>query len=147
MKERRRTTPLDLRKDARCEGATGVPEDPRTNRITEAVIGCGMAVANTLGPGFLEKVYENALLVELRKNGWDVRQQHAIDVFYGEVCVGQFVADLIVEGCVLVELKAVRKRDKVHVAQCLNYLKATGLRICLLLNSGGQRLATKRIVY
>ena len=104
------------------------------NQITEKIIGCAYKVANVLGCGFLEKVYENALAHELRKVGFQVQQQLAIPVLYDGVLVGDFVADLIVEGIVLVELKAVRALDEIHSAQCINYLAATTKPICLLIN-------------
>jgi len=116
------------------------------NRITEKIIGCVHHVSNTLGSGFLEKVYENALAVELRKNGLNVEQQHPIKVFYEQTLVGDFAADLLVENRVIVELKAARALDEVHSAQCLNYLKATGLKVCLLINFGRPRVDVKRIV-
>lgn len=103
--------------------------------LTEMIIGCAFRVSNTLGAGFLEKVYENALAHELRKSGLDVRQQCSVNVMYDGVVVGEFVADLIVED-VLIELKAVRSLDDFHLAQCLNYRKATRLPLCLLLNFG-----------
>jgi GxxExxY protein len=116
------------------------------DKITERVIGCAFTVSNKLGCGFLEKVYENALSLELRKSGLTAQQQQAIQVSYEGVVVGEFVADLLVEGRVLVELKAVQVLDDVHTAQCLNYLKATGLKICLLLNFGRPKLQIKRVV-
>ncbi len=119
----------------------------RWNEITEKIIGCAFAVGNTLGCGFLEKVYENALTHELRKNGLRVEQQKRIVVRYDGVDVGNYDADLLVEGCVLVELKAVKAFDDVHLAQCLNYLKATGLRICLLVNFGLPAVKVRRLVH
>ena len=116
------------------------------NQITERIIGCVHRVSNTLGSGFLEKVYENALAIEMRKNGLDVAQQHGIKVFYDKTVVGDFAADLLVENCVIVELKAARTLDEVHSAQCLNYLRATGLKVCLLVNFGRPRVDVKRIV-
>ena len=116
------------------------------NQFTEKIIACVYRVSNTLGSGFLEKVYENALAIELRNNGVKVEQQHPIKVFYDGQAVGDFAADLLVEGCVIVELKAVRTFDDVHSAQCLNYLKATGLTICLLVNFGRPRVEIKRLV-
>ena len=104
------------------------------NQITEKIIGCAYKVANVLGCGFLEKVYENALAHELRKVGFQVQQQLAIPVLYDGVVVGDFVADLVVEGVVLVELKAVRNLDEIHSAQRINYLAATKKPICLLIN-------------
>ena len=103
-------------------------------------------MANDLGSGFVEKVYENALAHELRKAGLDIKQQYGIQVAYDGVIVGEFATDLLVEECVLVELKAAKALDDVHKAQCLNYLKATGLRVCLLVNFGSPRVQIKRIV-
>ncbi len=117
------------------------------DRITESIIGCAYTVSNALGSGFLEKVYENALVHELRKAGLEVAQQHIIQVWYDGLVVGEFAADLLVEDCVLVELKAARSLDNVHMAQCLNYLKATGLRICLLINFGRPKVEIKRLVH
>ena len=117
----------------------------RTNRITGQIIGAAHTVSNTLGCGFLEKVYENALTVELRRSGLIVEQQKEIQVRYREEIVGVYVADLLVGGSVLVELKAAFALDRNHRAQCINYLRATRHRICLLLNFGVPRLAVERI--
>ena len=117
----------------------------RLNPITEKIIGCAYMISNGLGSGFVEKVYENALAHELRKAGLGVHQQHPIQVNYDGVIVGEYVADLLVEDCVLVELKAVKILDEVHQAQCINYLKATGMHLCLLLNFGTRRVGIKRI--
>jgi GxxExxY protein len=114
--------------------------------LTEQIIGAAMRVHNVLGAGFLEKVYENALVHELRKMGLKVEQQKAIPVFYDGVCVGDYVADLIVEGQVLLELKAVTGLTEVFTAICLNYLRCTELGVCLLLNFGTPRLQVKRLV-
>ncbi len=121
-------------------------DERRLNEISEGVIGCAYAVANTLGAGFLEKVYENALVIELRTKGLHGEQQKSIRVHYGGEVVGDYIADLVVEESVLVELKAVKALDDVHLAQCLNYLKATGLKLCLLFNFGKPRIEIKRIV-
>ncbi len=117
-----------------------------TNKITEAVIGAAYKVGNTLGGGFLEKVYENALAIEIRKSGLQVVQQHSINVKYEGTIVGEFVSDLLVKDEVLVELKAVKSLDEIHLAQCLNYLKATGLHVCLLINFGNPKVEIKRIM-
>ena len=116
------------------------------NQLTEKIIACVYRVSNTLGSGFLEKVYENALAIELRNNGLKVEQQHPIKVFYDGQAVGDFAVDLLVESRVIVELKAVRIFDDVHSAQCLNYLKATNLKLCLLVNFGRPRVEIKRLV-
>ena len=115
------------------------------DQISECIIGCAFRVLNTLGSGFLEKVYENALAHELRKTGLHVSQQHTITVRYDGVTVGEYAADLLIEGTILVELKAVKALDRVHTAQAINYLKATGLRVGLLLNFGKPRLEIQRI--
>jgi GxxExxY protein len=116
------------------------------NAITEKIIGCAYRVANGLGPGFLEKVYENALAHELRKAGMAVEQQKQMLVFYDSAVVGDYVADLLVEAVVLVELKAVKALDEIHLAQCLNYLRGTNLRFGLLINFGTARIEIKRVV-
>jgi len=114
--------------------------------ITEKIIGCAYTVANTLGCGFLEKVYENALAHELRKEGLVVLQQAGVKVIYDGVVVGEYVSDLLVENEILVELKAVKALDNIHMAQCMNYLKATGLQVCLLINFGSPRIEVKRVL-
>jgi len=116
------------------------------DRLSERIIGCAFRVMNALGSGFLEKVYENALAHELRMAGLQVSQQHAIVVNYNDVIVGEYAADLLVEGTIIVELKAVKALDSVHIAQSINYLKATGLDVCLLINFGKPRLEIRRIV-
>ena len=119
----------------------------RLDQITEKIIGCVHQVSNVLGPGFLEKVYENALAFELRQINLQVEQQHRVEVRYKDFVVGDFVADLLAEECVIVEIKAVRALDDVHTAQCLNYLKATGLQVCLLVNFGAPKATVRRVVY
>jgi len=114
------------------------------NRVTERIIGCAYRVANTLGHGFLEKVYENALAYELQKAGLRVLQQQGIQVRYEGVVVGEYVVDLLVEGSVIVELKAAKALVPEHQAQLINYLNATGLDVGLLVNFGGPRLEYRR---
>ncbi|MGC3972097.1 MAG: GxxExxY protein [Pirellulales bacterium] len=121
-------------------------DERRLNEITEQIIQAAFKVANTLGVGFLEKVYENALAWELRKERLEVAQQQAVLVKYEGVVVGDYFADLLVEQEVIVELKVVKALDDIHSAQCLNYLKASGLRVCLLLNFATARIGIKRIV-
>ena len=116
------------------------------NEVTEKIIGCVYRVSNTLGAGFLEKVYENALVIELKQSGLGVNQQYPIKVHYKDQIVGEFAADLLVDERVIVELKSARTLDEVHAAQCVNYLRATGLQVCLLVNFGRARAAIKRIV-
>jgi len=115
--------------------------------LTRKIIGCAYDVSNGLGARFLEKVYENALAHEIRKAGLKVEQQHGIRVQYDGVFVGDFVADLLVEGSVLVGLKAIKAFEDVHYVQCMNYLKATGLSVCLLINFGTPKVQIKRIVH
>jgi GxxExxY protein len=116
-----------------------------SDELTEIIIGCAYTVANVLGSGFLEKVYENALAHELRKKGLHIRQQHSISVQYDGLIVGEYVADLFVEAKVLVELKTVRNIEDIHKAQCINYLKATRLTTCLLINFGTPKVQIKRL--
>lgn len=118
----------------------------KLDQITEKIIGCAYTVANTLGCGFLEKVYENALAHEIRKAGFEVKQQYGIKVLYDNIIVGEYVSDLLVNDCVMVELKAVTQLDNIHTAQSLNYLKATGLHMCLLINFGKPKIDVKRLV-
>lgn len=115
------------------------------NKITQKIIGCSYTVSNSLGCGFLEKVYENALTHELRKAGLRVLQQHEIEVFYDGIVVGKYIADLFVEDCVIVEIKANSGLDDSQKSQCLNYLKATGMKIGLLINFGKPRIEIKRV--
>ena len=120
-------------------------DDPGLNGLSERIIGCAFAVSNTLGVGFLEKVYENALAHELRKAGLTVQQQYSMAVRYDGVIVGEYIADFLVNGLILVELKAVKSLDDIHVAQCMNYLRTTGLRLCLLMNFARPRVEIRRI--
>jgi GxxExxY protein len=116
------------------------------NKITELVIGGAYRVANTLGCGFLEKVYENALAHELRKAGLRVDQQKSIEVYYDGVVVGYYVADLLVEDRVPVELKTARSLDDVHLAQTLNFARAARVSLALLINFGSSRVEVKRVI-
>ncbi len=116
------------------------------NELTHTIIGCAYAVSNTLGIGFLEKVYENAMVHELRKSGLSVLQQHPVEVIYDKISVGQYYADLFVEAKVLIELKTTKDLTDIHAAQCLNYLRATRLPICLPINFGHPKVQVKRIV-
>jgi len=119
----------------------------RLNDISRQTIGCAFTVLNTLGVGFLEKVYENALALELRAAGLAVAQQFGMRVCYRDVVVAEYCADLLVEDLLLVELKSVKALDDAHRIQCINYLKASGLHLCLLLNFGRSRLEIKRVVH
>ena len=117
------------------------------NDLTEKVIGCAYAVSNTLGAGFLEKVYENALAIELREAGLHVIQQHPVSVLYRGEVVGNYVADLFVDRQLIIEIKAVKGIDQVHIAQCINYLRATSHHVGLLLNFGKPKVEVKRLVH
>ena len=115
-------------------------------QLTEQIIKAFYTVYNALGYGFLEKVYENALAVELRKMGLTIVQQAEIKIYYAGVLVGEYYADLLVADAVIVEVKAVRTLLKEHEAQLLNYLKATPYEVGLLLNFG-PKPEIKRKVY
>ena len=115
------------------------------NELTRAIVGCAFRVMNTLGAGFLERVYENVLALELGKAGLAVAQQVSVSVCYDIVMVGAYIVDLLVEDVVLVELKAVKALESIHAAQCINYLKAVGLPVCLLINFGNPRLDVRRV--
>jgi len=114
--------------------------------LTKAIIGCAYRVYNTLGAGFLESVYHQSLLIELRDAGLDVDSQVALDVFYRGEPVGCFLADIIVENTIILELKAVDKLAKVHEVQLVNYLAATGKPVGLLVNFGPSEVEIKRKV-
>ncbi len=112
--------------------------------LTRKIIGCGFEVSNELGVGFLESVYENAMLVALADAGLKARSQVPIGVRFRRRPVGEFFADIVVEGKVIVELKAVRTLVSVHEAQVINYLKATRVEVGLLMNFGNPRLEYRR---
>ena len=121
-------------------------DERRYEELTEAIIGCAFRVSNELGCGFLEKVYENAMVHELKKAGLIVGQQVRFNVKYDGVVVGEYIADLIVNDAVLLELKAVKAFDDVHSAQCINCLRVSGLTLCLLMNFAKPKVEIKRIV-
>jgi len=106
------------------------------DELTQIIIGCAYQVHNILGAGFLEKVYENALRIELMKRGLIVKQQEPIKVLYDDQVVGDYFADLWVGNRVIVELKAVQSLIKEHEVQLVNYLTATGVATGLLINFG-----------
>jgi GxxExxY protein len=112
--------------------------------ITQVVIGCAFEVMKELGAGFLESVYEKALLLVLRKKGLSAVAQHPIKVKFRGETVGEFFADLLVENQVVVELKAVKAIAPEHQAQVINYLNATGIEVGLLINFGNPRLEYRR---
>ncbi|MBK8205256.1 MAG: GxxExxY protein [Planctomycetes bacterium] len=118
----------------------------RCDEIWEVIKQAAYTVANTLGVGFLEKVYENALAIELRKRGMKVIQQHPLKVFHDAQVVGEFVVDLLVEDCVLVELKVAKALDNIHEAIALNYIKASPFWLIGLINYGKPRIDAKRYI-
>ena len=116
------------------------------NEITYAINGAVFEVNRVLGPGFLEKVYENALLIELRERGLKAENRVPIKVFYKNKVVGEYIADILVEEKVILELKAVERLKKIYEAQLLNYLKATEIQIGLLINFTHPKAEIKRMV-
>jgi len=114
--------------------------------LTKEIIGAAMEVHSTLGCGFLESVYEEALAVEFGLRDVSFERQKPLDVFYKEKNVKQFVCDFLVAGAVLVELKAIKELTGVETGQVLNYLKATSLKLGLLLNFGASSLQYKRVI-
>ena len=123
-----------------------MPYSGSHDRLTEKILKCAFDVQNTLGCGFLEKVYENALIVALQQEeGLKVQQQVPLRVHFREILVGEYIADLIVDGTVLVEIKATESNPPIYVAQVLNYLKATHLPVGMLLNFGRPKLYYRRL--
>lgn len=114
--------------------------------LTRRVIGCAYTVYNTLGGGFLESVYQNALLLELDAAGIEAKSQVQLDVEYRGHTVGHFFADIVVEQRIIIELKAIEALHKSHEVQLVNYLAATGTDIGLLLNFGLKGVEVKRKV-
>ena len=116
------------------------------SEITEVIIGEAYKVHNALGSGFLEKVYENAFYKKIKETGFRVVQQHPIKVLFENEIVGEYCTDLLVEDKIIVESKALESMHQIHEVQLVNYLKATGLEIGLLLNFG-KKLEVKRKVF
>ena len=114
--------------------------EPKEYDVCGQVIGAAMKVHSTLGPGFLESVYQNALILELQKLGLKVDAQRPITVHYDDQVVGVFAADLLVNDSLMLELKANQLVAKAHEVQLVNYLVATGIDEGLLLNFGAERL-------
>lgn len=112
--------------------------------LTGKIIGCAYRVYNTLGYGYLESVYENCMVIELRKLGLAVEKQFPITVVYEGEVVGSFIADLFVQNCVMVELKSIRTLHPIHEVQLVNYLKSTGVDTGLLINFGESKVEVKR---
>ena len=116
------------------------------NSISEKIIGCAFQVSNTLGTGFLEKVYQNALFIELVDSGLQVEKEKAITIHYKEKVVGEYFADLLINQQIIIEIKAVQSLNEIHQAQLLNYLKATKLHLELLINFGTSKVQIKRMI-
>ena len=116
------------------------------NKISEKIIGCAFTVSNTLGSGFLEKVYQNALVIELLNEGLEVEKEKAITIFYQVKVVGEYFADILVNRQIIIETKAVQSLNEIHQAQLLNYLKATKLPLGLLINFGTPKVQIKRML-
>ena len=113
--------------------------------VTETIIGCAYRVYNKMGFGFLESVYEKCLLIELRKAGLDTESQKPITVYYDDEIVGEFVADIIVNDTIILEMKSVRRVIKAHEVQLVNYLVATGKPVGLILNFGERKARPPRL--
>jgi len=124
----------------------GTNKDLVHGELVGEIVGAAFEVHNVLGYGFLEKVYQNALLVELAKRGLRVDAQRILKVKYKEAIVGDYAADLVVEESVIVELKTEGTYNSQHEAQLLNYLKATGLKVGVLINFGKRKCEFKRLV-
>ncbi len=114
--------------------------------ITEKIIGCAYRVYNQMGFGFLESVYEKCLLIELRDSGLKAESQKPVTVYYHDEIVGNFMTDVIVNDTVTIELKSVRKINKAHEVQLVNYLVATGKPVGLIINFGESQVGIKRKV-
>ncbi len=119
--------------------------DFASSELTQTIIESAMLVSNSLGAGFLEKVYPNALSYELRRRQLLVSEEEPIEIYYDGCKVGDYRADLIVARSVIVEVKATKAIDAIHQAQLLNYLKATGITVGLLLNFGTPKIGIKRM--
>jgi GxxExxY protein len=120
--------------------APSAQSDPLTKKVIEEA----MYVHRVLGPGFLESIYHNALLIRLKKLGLGVESQKPLPVYFEDEIIGDFLADIIVEGCLILELKAVSALNSAHEVQLVNYLTATKIEKGLLINFGAKSLEFKR---
>ena len=116
------------------------------NSLSEKVLGAVFEVSNTLGAGFLEKVYERALLIELSTRGIQATAQTSLAINYKGRSVGEYFADILVEDVLVIELKCVEHLANEHIAQCLNYLRASGRTLCLLINFQKPKVEWRRII-
>ncbi len=114
--------------------------------IADKIIECALKVSGVLGVGFIDKVYERALLYELEKKRFQIEVQYPMNVYYEGIIVGDFVADLVVQNCILVEIEAVASLTENHKQKCLNHLKASELELALLINFGGYELQVETIM-
>ena len=121
-------------------------DERKCNDLTERVLGAVFEVANILGAGFLEKVYERALLRELQLRGIPAVSQASFPVDYKGQCVGDYFSDILVDNALVIELKCTDHLTNEHMAQCLNYLRASGITLCLLVNFQKPIVEWKRIV-
>lgn len=115
------------------------------DRLTERIIECVIRVHQTLGPGFLESIYQNALLIELELHGLHVAREHEIRIHYADRFVGKHKLDLVVEDAVIIELKAVEDLSRAHYAQVRSYLRASGLKTALLINFAKEKADFRRV--
>ena len=115
-------------------------------RLSYQVIGAAMEVHRLLGPGFLEAVYQTALAHELELQGIPFEQQKRLTVKYKDLVVGEYIADFVIDGKIIVEIKAVSNLTSSHQAQALNYLAATGYQLAILINFGATSLQQRRVV-
>jgi len=113
--------------------------------LAEVIVDSAYKVGGILGCGFLEKIYENSLAIELVASGLNVEIQKPIKVRYADIVVGEYFADMLVENDIVVELKAVKAIENIHFAQCQNYLKATGKKLALLINFGEEKVKVRRV--
>jgi GxxExxY protein len=114
--------------------------------LSFAIVGAAMEVHKLLGPGFLEAVYKKALIYELTLRGLIVEEEKILPIYYKDQLIGEYKADLVVDGKIILELKAVSAIAKTHEAQAMHYLTATGLKLALILNFGASSLQQKRII-
>jgi GxxExxY protein len=121
--------------------------DSDLNNLTHEVINCAMEVSNTIGAGFTEKIYDNAMQVELKLRNIPYSSQKSLNVFYKDHEVGHFIPDLLIDNQLIIELKAIESIVNEHLAQVLNYLKASGLKLGLILNFGKPKLQIKRVIH
>ncbi len=134
-------------KNRRAEVEPESKERASLEALVETVVGAAYEVSNLLGAGFLEKIYERALIEELGLRGLRVTAQAAFPVAYKGKPLGTYVADLVVEDRLLVEVKCVEQFSNEHLAQCINYLKASGLHLALLINFRRPKVEWRRIVH